>query len=126
MMKIVGCLHAAVVVSNLDRSIEFYTNILGLTRIDRQLKYPGSWYQIGDFQLHLIENIDATFNDKIDLNVSTRNPHIALAVRDLDAAKQQLTAANCVVKMSNSGRAALFTQDPDGNAIELTLVETKE
>jgi glyoxylase I family protein len=41
----------------------------------------------------------------------------------LDAAKQQLLTAHCVVKMSNSGRAALFTQDPDGNTIELTWVD---
>jgi glyoxylase I family protein len=115
MIEIVGCLHVAVMVSNLDRSIEFYTNMLGLARIDRQLKYPGAWYQIGDFQLHLIENIDVPANDKI-----------ALAVRDLDAAKQQLITANYIVKMSNSGRAALFTQDPDGNAIELTLVNAGE
>ena len=122
MIEIIGYLHAAVVVSNLDRAIEFYTNILGLERIDRQLKYPGAWYQIGDFQLHLIENINDRYSDNINLNISTRNPHIALAVRDLDAAKQQLLAANCIVKMSNSGRAALFTQDPDGNAIELTWI----
>ena len=122
MIEIIGYLHAAVVVSNLDRAIEFYTNILGLERIDRQLKYPGAWYQIGDFQLHLIENTNERYSDNINLNISTRNPHIALAVRDLDAAKQQLLAANRIVKMSNSGRAALFTQDPDGNAIELTWI----
>ena len=125
MIEIVSCLHAAVIVSNLERAIEFYTYTLGLQRVDRQLKYPGAWYQIGDFQLHLIENVDARFNETIDLMVSTRNPHIALAVRDLDAAKQQLIAANCIVKMSNSGRAALFTQDPDGNAIELTWIGTE-
>jgi glyoxylase I family protein len=122
MIEVVSCLHAAVMVSNLDRSIEFYSNILGLTKVDRDLKYPGVWYQLGDLQIHLIEDINYQPNTKIDLNKSTRNPHIALGIRDLDVAKQQLLAANCVVKMSNSGRAALFTQDPDGNAIELTLI----
>jgi glyoxylase I family protein len=112
-------------VSNVARSIEFYGNILGLERIDRILKYPGAWYQIGDFQIHLIEDINYRSAGAIDLHKSTRNPHIALGVRDLDAAKHQLLAANCVVKMSNSGRAALFTQDPDGNAIELTWVDSK-
>ncbi|WP_396136589.1 VOC family protein [Chamaesiphon sp. VAR_48_metabat_403] len=121
-MEVVSCLHAAMLVANLDRAIEFYTNVLGLKRVDRSLKYPGAWYQIGNFQIHLIEDIDYLDKDRIDLHVSTRNPHIALEVRDLDATKQQLLAANCIVKMSNSGRAALFTQDPDGNTIELTWI----
>lgn len=123
MIKIVGCLHAAIMVSNLDRSTEFYSNILGLKKVDRYLNYPGIWYQIGDFQIHLIEDTNYQPNTDIDLTKSTRNPHIALGIRDLDSAKEQLLAANCVVKMSNSGRAALFTQDPDGNMIELTSIE---
>jgi glyoxylase I family protein len=118
MIEIVGCLHAAVLVSNLEKSIEFYEGILGLSPIDRSLNYPGAWYQLGDLQIHLIEDIHYQ-SPNINLTKSTRNPHIALGVRDLTAAKQQLLAANCIVKMSNSGRAALFTQDPDGNAIEL-------
>lgn len=119
-IEITSCLHVAIIVSNLDRAIEFYSDILKLQRVDRSLNYPGAWYQIGNFQLHLIENIDYC-PTPIDLTVSTRNPHLAFGIRDLDAVKQRLVTANCMIKMSNSGRAALFTQDPDGNAIELTL-----
>ncbi len=125
MIKVTNCLHVAVVVSNLNRSIEFYSNILGLKKVDRDLKYPGIWYQLDDLQIHLIEDLDYQ-PPVIDLNKSTRHPHIALGIRDLEVAKQQLLAANCVVKMSNSGRAALFTQDPDGNAIELTLIAAEK
>jgi glyoxylase I family protein len=122
MIEVTSCLHVAVMVSNLNRSIEFYSNMLGLTKVDRDLNYPGDWYQIGDLQIHLIEDLDYQPNVTIDLLKSTRNPHIALGVRDLEAAKHQLLAANYIVKMSNSGRSALFTQDPDGNTIELTQV----
>lgn len=122
MIEVTSCLHAAVMVSNLDRSIEFYSNILGLKKVDRDLNYPGIWYQIGDFQIHLIEDTNYQPNTNIDLMKSTRNPHIALGIRDIDSAKKQLLAANCVVRMSNSGRSALFTQDPDSNTIELTLI----
>jgi glyoxylase I family protein len=122
MLEITNCLHAAVIVTDIERSIAFYSGILGLERADRSLKYPGVWYQLGDFQIHLIEDKNYRGNVNIDLQVSTRNPHIALEVKDVNAAKELLLAANCVVKMSNSGRAALFTQDPDGNAIELTQV----
>ena len=125
MIEVVGCLHAAIIVSNLDESIEFYSHILGLKRVDRLLNYPGAWYQIGDFQIHLIEDVNYQ-NNKIDLTKSTRNPHIALEIQDLDVAKQQLLAANCVVKMSSSGRPALFTQDPDGNTIELTCLHPSQ
>jgi glyoxylase I family protein len=126
MIEVTSCLHVAVMVSNLTRSIEFYSNILGLTKVDRDLKYPGIWYQIGDLQIHLIEDLNYQPNVTIDLFKSTRNPHIALGVGDLEVAKQELIAANCVVKMSNSGRTALFTQDPDGNIIELTLVAAEK
>jgi glyoxylase I family protein len=126
MIEVTSCLHVAVMVSNLNRSTEFYSNILGLKKVDRDLKYPGIWYQIGDLQIHLIEDLDYQPNPEIDLFKSTRNPHIALGVTDLEAAKQQLLAANCVVKMSNSGRAALFTLDPDDNAIELTLIAAEK
>jgi glyoxylase I family protein len=122
MIEVISCLHVAIMVSNLARSIEFYSNILGLNKVDRDLNYPGVWYQIGNLQIHLIEDLNYQSNMAIDLFKSTRNPHIALGVRDLETAKHQLLAANYIVKMSNSGRSALFTQDPDGNTIELTQV----
>jgi len=37
----------------------------------------------------------------------------------LDAAKTQLIEQGYSVSLSASGRAALFTRDPDGNVIEL-------
>ncbi|MEW6498983.1 MAG: VOC family protein, partial [Cyanobacteriota bacterium] len=84
-------------------------------------KYPGAWYQVGAFQIHLIvdPSIQPTLQNPEKWG---RNPHVALSVADLDAAKTQLLAHGYSMQMSASGRAALFTQDPDGNIIELSQI----
>ncbi len=118
-MQINQALHSALLVSNLEKSEQFYSNVLGLQKIDRDLKFPGIWYQIGNFQLHLI--LAATIiPDAIDSQKLGRNRHLAFFVANLEAAKEQLAAHECPMQMSASGRAALFTQDPDGNIIELS------
>ncbi len=117
-MQITQCLHSAILVSDLERAEQFYSNVLGLAKVDRALKFPGAWYQIGDFQIHLIV-ADSMPSDLVNPEKLGRNRHIAFSVDNLDAAKEQLLAHNYPIQMSASGRAALFTQDPDGNIIEL-------
>jgi catechol 2,3-dioxygenase-like lactoylglutathione lyase family enzyme len=118
-MQITQCLHAAVLVSNREKAEHFYGNVLGLSKVERSLKYPGAWYQVGDFQIHLI--VDSSLQSKLQNPEQWgRNPHVALSVADLDAAKTQLLDHGCEMQMSASGRAALFIQDPDGNIIELS------
>ncbi|MBW4609251.1 MAG: VOC family protein [Hassallia sp. WJT32-NPBG1] len=117
-MQITKSLHTAILVSNLEQSEHFYGKVLGLPKVDRSLKYPGAWYQIGESQLHLI--VAPTVPTDNPNEKWGRNPHIAFSVTDLDAAKQQLLDHNCLLQPSASGRPALFTQDPDGNIIELS------
>jgi glyoxylase I family protein len=119
-MKITRCLHTAILVSDLERAEQFYSNVLGLTKSDRNsFKFAGSWFQIGEFQLHLIVQADyiAPLNNPEKWG---RNPHLALAIDDLAAVKANLQDRGYSIQMSASGRKALFTQDPDGNIIELT------
>jgi glyoxylase I family protein len=118
-MQITQPLHATILVSNLDKSEHFYSTVLGLSKIDRNLKFPGIWYQVGNFQIHLI--LAATIiPDTVDYDKFGRNRHLAFSVANVEAAKAQLIAHNCPIQMSASGRSALFTQDPDGNIIELS------
>lgn len=118
-MQITQCLHTAVLVSDLEKSEHFYSNILGLSKVERILKFPGAWYQVASFQIHLM--VDPTVpKELVNAQKWGRNPHIAFCVADLEAAKHQLLAHNCPIQISASGRAALFTQDPDGNIIELS------
>ena len=120
-MQITQFFHTALLVTDLQKAEYFYTNILGLSKMERSLKYPGTWYQIGNFQLHLI--VDSSISTDVhNCEKLGRNPHLAFKVADLEAAKVQLLAGNYFVQTSASGRAALFTKDPDNNIIELTQI----
>ena len=118
-MEITQCLHAAIIVSELERAEHFYGKVLGLAKVERVLKFHGAWYQIGNFQIHLIVTSDIP-SSEINFEKLGRNRHIAFSVANLEAAKERLIAHGCSIQMSASGRAALFTQDPDGNIIELS------
>ncbi|PSF37855.1 glyoxalase [Aphanothece hegewaldii CCALA 016] len=118
-MQIIQCLHTAILVSNLEKAEYFYGKVLGLTKVDRNLKYPGAWYQIADYQIHLM--VDANFgNQKHNAEKWGRNPHLALGVVNLEEAITELQKHNYPIQMSASGRPALFVHDPDGNIIEIS------
>ena len=119
MSRILGSLHVALLVSDLEKAEAFYGQLLGLERAPRSLNFPGLWYQIGNFQLHLIHQTEwqapCPRPDKWG-----RNAHIAFQVTDLAAIKTQLINHGYSIQMSSSGRAALFAQDNDGNIVELS------
>ncbi|MEP0868201.1 VOC family protein [Trichocoleus desertorum AS-A10] len=117
-MQITQCLHTALLVADLARAEHFYGTVLGLPKAERPLNFPGAWYQVEDYQIHLIV-ADSVPADLVDSEKLGRNRHLAFSVTDLAAAKDQLLVHGCSIQMSASGRPALFTQDPDGNVIEL-------
>jgi len=121
-MQISHFLHAAVVVSDLAQAEHFYGTVLGLPKVNRVLRFPGAWYQLGAGQIHLIANNPGFMPPQASAQAAKwgRNAHLALAVVDLQAAKQQLQAHGYEVQLSASGRSALFVKDPDGNVIELS------
>lgn len=118
MIQLTQFLHAAIVVSDLEKSEHFYGTVLGLQKIDRVLKFPGAWYEVGAFQIHLIADSSRTV-EVLNAEKWGRNRHLAFSVANLEAAKQQLIAQGCEFQMSASGRAALFVKDPDHNIVEL-------
>jgi glyoxylase I family protein len=111
--------HASLIVSNLDRSMAFYGEILGLKQIDRpDLGFPGIWFQLGGQQIHLLEleNPDPTTGRP---EHGGRDRHVALNALALGPIQDALSKAGLNYTMSKSGRRALFCRDPDGNAIEI-------
>ncbi|MBR8830389.1 MAG: VOC family protein [Chlorogloea purpurea SAG 13.99] len=115
------CLHTTILVSDLARSQYFYETILGLQQTRRSLNFPGVWYQIGDYQIHLVVDINYK-NTRINADKWGRNPHIALGVNNLQDTISYLESQSYIFQRSASGRPALFLQDPDGNTIEITHI----
>jgi glyoxylase I family protein len=123
MSEILGIHHASLIVSDTERALAFYRDLLGLT-VDRrrpELSFPGAWLWVGDGQIHLLElpNPDPVEGRP---GHGGRDRHLALAVKDLGPLAQRLERAGIEFTRSRSGRHAVFCRDPDGNAVELVGV----
>lgn len=120
-------LHTMIRVGNLDRSIAFYTDVLGMTLL-RKKDYPD-----GRFTLAFVgygpeaeqAAIELTHNwDTEQYELGTGYGHIALEVEDVYAACDRIRAKGGVVTrepgpMKHGSTILAFVQDPDGYKIEL-------
>lgn len=118
MATILQSVHVALLISDLDQAQNFYGQLLGLKAAPRALSFPGLWYQVGEFQLHLIYH--EGWQAPVPTGKWGRNPHIAFQVDNLEPIRMRLAAHDYPIQMSSSGRIALFTQDDDRNVIELS------
>jgi glyoxylase I family protein len=110
--------HASLLVSDTQKSLEFYCGVLGLQQIERPpLPFPGAWLALGQQQIHLLEldNPDPTTGRPAH---GGRDRHVAMMIDSYDALREDFLAAGVEHTLSISGRRALFTRDPDGNALE--------
>lgn len=111
--------HVSLIVSDTNRSLKFYTEVLGLEQTERpDLGFPGAWFQLGNQQIHILEldNPDPTTGRP---EHGGRDRHVAFNVSELAPVKAALEQAGIFYTLSKSGRKALFCRDPDGNAIEI-------
>ncbi len=124
MFQVTAFHHASLIVSNTQKALGFYVDLLGLeldgSRPD--LGYPGAWLSIGHQQIHLLElpNPDPLQGRPAH---GGRDRHLAFHVEDLMALSEKLELSGISYTMSRSGRKALFCRDPDQNALE--FIETK-
>ena len=116
-------------VGDLDKSIDFYVNKLGMSLIRRK-DYPH-----GEFTLAFVgygsekDNavIELTYNwsqKSEDYDLGDKYGHIAIGVKDIHRTCQNLEDNGCKVTtkpktMKNSSTLLAFVEDPDGYKIEL-------
>lgn len=101
----------------LGEALQFYTEVLGLTRIERPDKIfrnKGLWFDIGDIQLHI--------NTEAPLPRSSR--HTAFEVADIKAARKQLEKYGVEIMEEPvlPGRERFAFTDPFGNRMELLQI----
>lgn len=122
-IQITQFLHTGLIVSDIARSRAFYEGLLGLTpdpkRPEREFK--GVWYDIGINQIHLME-VDNPYAHVERPKHGGRDIHLAMNVANIDDVKAALEMAGVPYTASVSGRAALFTRDPDGNTLEFSAL----
>lgn len=112
--------HVSFIVNDLQRALEFYSDLLNIEQKHNrpEMGFSGAWLKINDSQeIHLLEldNPDPTSGRPTH---GGRDRHAAFNVKDLSPLKAALDRNNIAYTLSMSGRAALFTRDPDGNALE--------
>jgi len=119
MMKILELNHVALRVRDVERSCQFYRDVLLLEEIPRPaFDFPGAWFRLGSAQeLHLIggHNMEPE-------TPRMRGNHFALQVDDPEAWHQHLQERGVSVRgpiKRPDGATQIFIGDPDGHSIEL-------
>jgi lactoylglutathione lyase len=126
--------HASIRTSNMDRSIDFYTRLMGLRLVGRH-EIPQNNAEIAFLQDpdEKGAKLELTFYRKqkrfLQSDYEDRLfDHIAFEVKDMKRTmsamrKNKVTVTDEPFKLSQAGPLIAFIEDPDGTLIE--LIETK-
>ncbi|MDB5813214.1 MAG: lactoylglutathione lyase [Rhodocyclales bacterium] len=120
-------LHTMIRVGNLDRAIQFYTEVLGM-HVIRKSDFPEGKFTnvfVGYGDESEGATIELTYNYGVEeYDIGTGFGHIAIAVPDVYAACAEIKRRGGVVAreagpMKHGTTVIAFAQDPDGYKIEL-------
>ena len=120
-------LHTMIRVGDLNRSIDFYTNVLGM-KLLRQKEYPDGQFTLafigfGDETDHTV--IELTYNWGVDTyDLGNAFGHLAIEVEDVYEAVDSIRERGGEISREagpmNAGTTIIaFIKDPDGYQIEL-------
>lgn len=124
-------LHTMLRVGNLQRSIDFYTKIMGMTLLrtseNHEYKYSLAFIGYGPEESHTV--LELTYNHGVDsYELGTAYGHIAIEVDDAAAACERIRHAGGKVTreagpVKGGSTVIAFVEDPDGYKVE--LIEAK-
>lgn len=124
-------LHTMLRVGNLQRSIDFYTKVMGMTLLrsseNPEYKYSLAFIGYGPETSHTV--LELTYNHGVDsYDLGSAYGHIAIEVDDAAAACERIRQAGGKVTreagpVKGGTTVIAFVEDPDGYKVE--LIEAK-
>jgi lactoylglutathione lyase len=125
-------LHTMLRVGNLDESLKFYCDVLGM-KLLRKKDYPGGEFTLafigyGDESDHTV--IELTYNWGTEhYNLGDAYGHIAIGVDDIYATCQEIASRGGKVvrepgPMKHGSTVIAFVEDPNGYKVELIQLGT--
>ena len=137
-IKVLELHHHGIRIGPSDEAVEqarqFYGDVLGLETDSGRPDIPGIpgfWMYVGNdrqtAQIHLM-GAEGTSPVARSAAQDPTRPHVALAVEDIDAARQELDARGVsywqIKGLVGDNSDQVFVQDPFGNTIELHQIGT--
>lgn len=125
MIKILGIDHVAVNVRDIDKAVEFYTNVIGLKITEREPSKPGIEYFLdcGPSLIGIIQAKDLDKNHPFE-NEGLGANHFSFRVHadDFDPMIARLEAHNVNIEFvkKRDKSWSLYFYDLDGNKLEIT------
>ncbi|HZU90363.1 MAG TPA: lactoylglutathione lyase [Stellaceae bacterium] len=121
-------LHTMIRIKDLDASLDFYVNKLGM-KLLRKRDYPTGKFTLafvgyGDEADHTVLELTHNWDQKEPYALGTAFGHLAVAVPDVYKTCERLAAAGVKIPrpagpMAHGGSVIAFIEDPDGYRIEL-------
>ena len=128
-------MHTMVRVRDLDRSLDFYTRLLGMTLL-RRMDFPEGRFTLafvgyGPEDSHAVMELTHNWDQEGPYDLGTGYGHIALGVHDIYGVCKELEAAGARIPrrpgpMRHGTTHIAFVDDPDGYKIELIDLDTRD
>ncbi len=136
-MHITGSDHVSLVTTDLDRSIAFYRDILGLHQIQRPaFRSRGAWLASGSLEIHLTINPDGHLRPAP--HIDTGDIHFAARAADFPAMRRHLESKGYGEDLPDGDPRRLvfrldgpapyqqcYLLDPDNHLIEINNAPVK-
>ena len=121
-------LHTMIRVRDLERSIDFYTRLLGLSLLRRK-DYPSGKFTLafvgyGDEAKNAVVELTHNWDQTEPYDLGTGFGHLAIGVADVYGTCERLESEGVPIPrpagpMKHGGSVIAFVEDPDGYKIEL-------